>query len=327
MEKILRVDGFVGRHMPWFILSCVVLGVSFPGVFAPLRNSYMPLMAISTFINSLGGGFRDLGVALKKPAPILIAFVMLHAVLPMVVMGIGTVVFPNDPEFVSGLVLQFTLPVGVTSLLWVGMSGGHVSLCLSMVLLDTLLAPFSIPLALRLLLGSVVEMDTAGMMKDLLLMVCIPALLAMFVYEKTDGRVARTVKPKLAPAAKLVLFLMIAITGSNCSDFFLNINRWLIIVVITVLSLSVMGFLLGYLVTSCLKMDFPAGFTLAVIIGFRNISAGIVLAQQYFPAPALLPVAIMPLFQQLLVSVVIKILWNTKGGREYAAALEAAKSN
>lgn len=323
MDRILRIDKFVGGHMPWFILLSVLLGISFPTVFSPLKNSFIILMALCTFLNSLGGGFRDLKRVLQHPLPLLLGFLMLHLVLPAMVLGVGTLLYPDEPAIVSGLVLQFTLPVGVSTLMWVAMSGGNVSLCLSMVLMDTLLSPFSIPLTLRLLLGSAVELNSASMMRDLLLMVCIPAIISMFLYEKTDGRIAQTVKPKVAPLTKLLTFLMMAITASNSSDFFLNIDLWFLVLVVTVVLLNGVSFFLGYLVSKPLKMPFPSTFTMSLLIGFRNMSAGIVLAQQYFPPQAVLPVTIMPLFQQLMVSIIVKLLWKTPSGQAYARSLAA----
>ena len=76
------------------------------------------------------------------------------------------------------LVLEYAVPTGVASLMWVGMSRDNTALCLSVVLLDTLLSPVVIPLTMKLLVGSVVELDTWGMMRDLLLMVALPALAA-----------------------------------------------------------------------------------------------------------------------------------------------------
>ena len=94
------------------------------------------------------------------------------------------------------------MPTGVASLMWVGMSRGNTALCLSVVLLDTLLSPVVIPLTMKLLVGSVVELDTWGMMRDLLLMVALPALVAMVLYQLTKGAVAVTLKPKLSLPAK-----------------------------------------------------------------------------------------------------------------------------
>ena len=319
MQKVLKIDGFVGRNMPWVILLAVSLGVAFPEFFSPLHQHLTVFLAILTFANSLGGGFRDLAGAFKRPLPIIVAFVVMHLMIPTLVLCFGRLVFPDNPDFVNGLVLQFTLPVGVATLMWVGMSGGHMGLCLSMVLMDTLLAPFSIPLVLQLLLGTAVEMDMLGMMKNLMLMVGIPALLGMSIRELKKGAVAKKLKPALSLPGKMMVFLISAASSSECAEFFRRFDRWMIIVLAVTVSLASAGFFIGHLTSKALKMEFQSGFTLTLMVGFRNLSAGIVLAQRYFPAATLLPVSIVPVFQQLLMSVVIKVLWSTKDARKYLA--------
>ena len=119
-----------------------------------------------------------------------------------------------------------------------------------------------------------------------------------------------------------MMLLIVVATGSKCADFFLSIDPWVLVVTVTILVLTIGGFVLGHWVAKGLRLEYPSAFTLTVVMGFRNISAGIVLAQQYFPVAALLPVSIMPLFQQLLLSIVIKFLWRTKPARAYTAQLE-----
>lgn len=324
METMLRMDGYMKRHMPWFILGAVTVGVLFPGVFAPMQAYLSWLLAMLTFSNSLGGGFGDLFKAFQRPLPILVTFVTMHLVMPALALGIGRLLFPQEVEFVNGLVLQFTLPVGVNSLMWVGMSGGNLGLCLSLVLLDTLLAPFTIPMVLQLMVGATVQMDVPGMMRSLLLMVGLPAMLAMLLHRIDGGRPVQKMKRALALPSKLVLMVIVTVNGSKCADFFRSFDPWMLMVVATILTLSAGAYALGYLVARWMKKDFPTTLTLTVDMGFRNISAGIVLAQQYFPLGTLLPVSLLPLFQQFLVSLVVKVVWKSRFGREYAAGQETS---
>ena len=323
VKTVLRIDGFLGRNMPLVLLCAVALGVCFAETFAPFQSYLSQMLMVVTFANSLGGSFGALKETVRRPVPILTTFVVMHLVMPALVLAFGRAVFPGNPGFVSGLVLQFTLPVGVATLMWVGMSGGNMPLCLSTVLVDTLLAPFSIPLVLQLLLGTTVEMDPLSMMKDLLFMVGVPALLAMLIYEKDGGILAAKLKPRLQLPGKAMLLMIVVATGSKCADFFRSLNIWVLVVTATIAVLSVGGYTLGFHTAKALRLDFPSVLTLAVLIGFRNISAGIVLAQQYFSVDALLPVSITPLFQQLLLSLVIKGFWRTKDGRAYRAKLES----
>ena len=192
MKTLGRLDGFLGGHMAPVVLCCVALGIAFPEVLSHLNGVTVGLFAFMTFSNSLGGGFRELAQVVRHPLPVAVIFGLLHVVMPLITLGLGTLCFPDAPLFTIGLVLEYAVPTGVASLMWVGMSRGNTALCLSVVLLDTLLSPVVIPLTMKLLVGSVVELDTWGMMRDLLLMVALPALVAMVLYQLTKGAVAVT---------------------------------------------------------------------------------------------------------------------------------------
>lgn len=307
----------MGRHFPWFVLLCVCLGVLFPDALAFLAPVTVPLFAFMTFANSLGGGFRELGNVFLNPLPALVTLLLLHVVIPLLTLGLGNLLFPDAPLFTIGLVLEYSIPTAVASLMWVGISGGNAPLCLSVVLLDTLASPAVIPLSLKLLVGSVVKMDTAGMMRDLLAMVGIPALIAMALYQATKGRVARTLKPKLDPFAKLTMLIIITSNATGCAPFLRNMDRTLVMVMAVVFLLCLLGFFMGYWAGRLLKQDFPTRVSMCLNTGMRNISAGAVLAAQYFPADVMFPVAFTPIFLQVTTSLIVKVLMNTRACRAY----------
>src|SRR5699024_11883332 len=74
-------------------------------------------------------------------------------------------------------------------MMWVTIYHGNGPLSLSLVIVDTLLAPFLIPLTLRILVGSRIRVDTAGMMEELILMIALPAILAMAFNQVSKGKV------------------------------------------------------------------------------------------------------------------------------------------
>ena len=209
MNSLEKLDAFLGKHMAVLIVAFVLVGITFPDIFSPINDYTMALFAFMTFANSLGGGFREMADVARRPLPVVVIFAILHVVMPLLALAAGKLLFPEAPLFTTGLVLEYAIPTGVASLLWVSIGRGNTSMCLSVVLLDTLLAPFVIPLTLRVLLGSVVEMDTASMVGNLMIMVAIPALLAMTLFQMTRGRVAATVKPRLAPFAKLTMLVLV----------------------------------------------------------------------------------------------------------------------
>ena len=327
MQKLSQWDRFLGSYFPWFVLACATTGVLFPDTFSWLNGSItMGLFAFMTFSNSLGGGFRELGRVFLRPLPVVVTLVLLHVVIPLLTLGLGNLLFPDAPLFTIGLVLEYVSPTGVASLRWVGICGGNEPLCLSIVLLDTLAAPVVIPLSLKLLVGSVVEVDTWGMMGDMMIMVALPALAAMTVYQVTGGRAAVTLKPRLALFAKLALLIVITANATSCSSFLRSIDRPLVLVMATVFLLCLFGFLAGYWAAKLLGLDFPTRATMCLNTGLRNISAGSVLALQYFPAQVVFPVAFTPLFLQFTTSIIVKVLMRTPSGRAYAAERERASA-
>ena len=84
-----------------------------------------------------------------------------------------------------------------------------------------------------------------------------------------------------------------------------------------------LGFFLGYWAGRLLKLDFPTVQTVALNAGMRNISAGAVLAEAYFPGDVLFPVAFSPVFLQATTALIVKALRATRPGRADQAAYEA----
>ena len=325
MSPLEKLDAFLGKHMAVLIVAFVLVGITFPDIFSPINDYTMALFAFMTFANSLGGGFREMADVARRPLPVVVSFAILHVAMPLLALAAGELLFPEAPLFTTGLVLEYAIPTGVASLLWVSIGRGNTSMCLSVVLLDTLLAPFVIPLTLRVLLGSVVEMDTASMVGNLMIMVAIPALLAMTLFQMTRGRVAATVKPRLAPFAKLTMLVLVLANATGCAPFLRDITPTLVKLICAVFALCLLGFFLGYQAARLLKADFPTAVTMSLNSGIRNIAAGSVLAIAYFPGDVLFPVAFSPLFLQATTAVIVKILHATKTGKAFLQQGELSK--
>ena len=320
MDTLIRLNKFLARHYPFFTVGCVGLGLLFSDTLSVLTHITMPLFACITFVNSLGGGFKDLFQVVRHPKPVITVFLLLHAVMPVLAMGLGNLLFPNAPLFTLGLILEYSIPTAVASLMWAGMSGGNPTLCLSILLLDTVLSPVVVPITLRVLVGSVVEMDASGMVGNLMIMVGIPALVAMALHDSTRGRVAKTVKPALDPFAKIGLLVVIVSNATNCASFLQNLNGTLLLVILATIALCLVGYFLGFYVGLAQKASFPVAMSMAINTGMRNLSAGAVLATQYFPPEVIFPVAFTPLFLQISAATVTRILAKTKQGRAWQAS-------
>ena len=299
MQYLSRFNVFIEKWMPLVTPSCLFIGVIFAawlGRFAPL----VPwLFAFMTFAGSLSSGFRDMKKIAMHPISLIVVLLILHIVVPVTAFLVGSLIF-DDPLLVTGIVLEFIVPTGIVSLVWVNIYHGNSALTLSIILIDTLVAPFLVPFSLHVLMGSAVEISVAGMMKDLVLMIAVPALLAMAHNHATRGRVKHTLSPKLAPFSKIGLILVVIINSTKVAPFFSQMTPALLLVTLVIFLLAVSGFFWGFLASKIFKEDNDGRVSMIFNSGMRNISAGAVIAGQYFPPEVMFPVMIGTLFQQIL---------------------------
>ncbi len=320
MRYLQAIDRILGDHMPLVVFLGLLLGVLFPEQLGFLRAIMPASMAFMTFTNSLGGGFRDMGRVLSRPMPVLATVAMLHFIMPALMVGVGRILLPDQPLFATGLVLLCCIPTAISSLMWVSMGGGNVQLCLSLVLLDTLIAPFLIPAVLRLFVGSNVQLDSLGMMKDLVLMIALPSLAAIVLHDLTRGRVTETVQPVLRPISKIAMTANIIGNATGCASFLRHPDRNLVLVGTLVIATFSLGFAVGYFLGRLFRWDFPTVFTVSINNGMRNNALGATLAVHYFPPDVLFPVALGPIVSQFSASIASKILLRSKAHKEAEAA-------
>ena len=159
-----------------------------------------------TFQGSLGNNLSNLERTFRHPAPMLVAIAISQVLMPLVGWMLGGPLF-SDPNIVAGIVLEYSVPIAVTSTMWIGIYAGDMSLALGTLLISTLVSPVTIPATLRLLVGATVEVDTAGMFFDMLVMIALPALAATVLNQVTQGRVKTSLSPALAPLARIFVGL------------------------------------------------------------------------------------------------------------------------
>ena len=193
-----KFNSFIEKWMALVTPTCLLLGVCFPDI-AKCGLPYVPaVFAFMTFAGALKSRFKDVANVFRHPGSLLIIMLLVHVVIPTAACGAGHLFFGNNMELITGMVLEFAVPTAVVSLMWVTIYDGNSPLSLSLVVLDTVLAPFLIPATLKILLGSAVIIDPARMMRELIFMVALPAVVAMVLNQITDGKVMETWPGKLA---------------------------------------------------------------------------------------------------------------------------------
>lgn len=311
------------KWMFLIIPGSLVLGFALE---APLQ-SFVPavpyLFAFVTLTMALGCGLGELRDVLRRPGIMGLTFLIAHVVSPLAGYALGVLAFGPDSPYVVGLVLFAIIPLGVSSVLWVGMSGGVVPLMLAMVVLDSMLSPLIVPAGIHLFFGESVQIDGLPLIVDLIVIIVLPTLIGVALHEWTKGKIQAATKPYAAPLSKLCFVGVVALNASAIAPYVEQLKRDMLVLVPIVVVLVGLCYAFGFLFTAKLR-DRKVQTTVSYATGMRNISLGIVLALGYFSPLAAVPVVLSILIQQPIATVhhyVLQKLNNSSSGESRRSEL------
>lgn len=312
----MELGRFISSHLMLIVPAGVALGVAFPQLLMPVRPFVPLLFAIMTFQNSLNNDLRSMLDVVRRPRELLVSLAMVHVVIPIATFCVASLVFGAGSPTVAGVVLEYTVPVGSSTIMWISMFSGDVALGLAALLVSTLISPLTIPLTLQLLVGTSVEVDALGMLGDMTLMVALPALAGTIVNELTSGRAAREWVPPTNTISRLLLPLIVSTNATGISGYLRNLTPQLAGITLFMLLCSVLSFVVGLMVSRLLAESNERFVAMAFSCGVRNVSAGATLATRYFDAEVMFPAVISTLFQQFLAAAFGRVMERMVGGRE-----------
>lgn len=301
LSVLIQINKQLEKMMPLITPISVVLGVMLAGYIKDYAFIIPWVFAFMTFSGSLNSSFGSLKEIIHHPKPLFLILILLHILMPLFAWSTGTLAFGDDSFTITGLVLAMTIPTGISSFIWVSIYRGNIPLTLSIILVDTFLSPFIVPLTLSVFFQKSVQIDTVPMMAGLFGMIVLPSFLGM-LFNQFAGRTAQALSSRLSPFSKLGMAIVVMLNGAIVAPYLKEVNLKLIFIAIIVLCVAFMGYLISFIIANLLKYD--QGTTVSVTFngGMRNISVGSVLAVTYFPAPVAVPVVIGILFQQVLAS-------------------------
>lgn len=292
--------------MPILTPLSLILGVLFQEVGGQLLFLVPWLFAFMTFSSSLSMNYIDFKTFSKFPTVILFSIAFLHILMPIWAYFLSTVIF-IDYLLTIGFVISVAIPTGVTSVIWVNMCRGNLPLCVSIILIDTLMSPLIMPTLLKVIVGETIAIDVASLIIDLIWMIVLPSILGILLNELTKGY-GQAFSQKLSPFSKISLFCVVLINSSAVAPYLKDITWELFFVILVVFLLAGSGYAIALALGHLLWKDIGIVTTLVFIVGMRNIPIGIIIATTYFPAKVAMPVVLCMLFQQILASLFSKVV-------------------
>ena len=310
--KLEDLNKRLGQLMPALVPAGIALGFLLPDVFIHLRPFAPWLFGLLTLSAALKLQIAEFGSTLRDPRPILAFLVCAHIVMPLFALFASSIFFADEPDIVAGFILLFSGPTAVTGFIWVGIFRGDRALCLTLVLLATLFSPIVMPGTVFILIGARVAMDIGGIAISLILMIVIPTIIGVTTNELSRGKIPAIVCPYLEPLSKIMVMLVIAANMAPVSSSirFNDLRIWGIAALC--LALSITGFLMSKLAAWAARCNHEKSVTLLFSCGMRNMTAGIVIAVNFFPEAAALPALLNILFQQSVAAFMGKLFTRKK---------------
>jgi tagaturonate reductase len=306
------INEWLERMMPVLTPAGIALGFFLPSIFIRLRPLVPLLFGIMTLSGSLKLRVKEFGQTIKHPLGIGLFFLSSHILMPVTAFFLSSLVFRGDPDTVAGYILLYSAPTAVSGFIWVSIFRGDNALCLTLILLDTLLAPLVVPGTVSLLIGTRVPINMSGIALSLCLMVVLPTFIGVGINEFSRGKVSGLVCPYLNPLAKVCMVMMIA---ANTSPVAPKIQLddpkiWLIAAMCSLL--AVIGYILSKLTSMAGRLNPEKRTTLFFSAGLRNISAATTIAIDFFPETAALPCLLGIVFQQVIAAFMGKFFLGKK---------------
>lgn len=312
MRKGIYLNRFLEKRMIMVVGSGIILGAIFHNTIIALKPVVSFIFAYMTLAIALGSSSRDFLNALRRPWLYGAILAGLHLLLPLIALTLSRFFLSHAPFLQAGIILGTAIPIGVASTIWVNIARGNAALSLSAVILDTILSPLIVPAVILFTIGTAVEFDALSLVSGLTLMVVVPTIIGVLLNDLTKGTLKRKIGYITGPSTKILLALVIATNMGAAWGSLQLLTDALGLVMGLTFAVSCSGYLLGYGLAKVLRLPSQLVNTFIFTIGMRNITAGLVMALNYFPEVTAIPVVFMIMFQQPLAALSHRFLTERK---------------
>ena len=271
---------FIARWMGLMVLAVAVVSLLWPASFLWIDTwAINPMLGVIMFGMGLTLSPHDFKIVLSRPKDILIGCLAQFTVMPLLAFGL-TWAFSLPKELALGVILVGCCPGGTASNVITYLAKGDLALSVGMTATSTLLAPLLTPLLVWLMAGTMVDVDTLGMLQSIVYVVIAPIIVGLLCQHFLP-QLTKAVTPYLPAFSSLVIALVVGIIVSH------NADRLLVgglMVILVVMAHNLLGLSVGYLIGRLLRPQRPKRVALSIEVGMQNSGLASSLAVLHFAA-------------------------------------------
>ncbi len=271
---------YISEYMGVLVLLAAVVSLWWPASFAWIDTWVInPTLGVIMFGMGLTLSPHDFRMVMSRPKDIVIGCLAQFTVMPLLALAL-TWAFSLPKELALGVILVGCCPGGTASNVITFLAKGDLALSVGMTATSTLLAPVLTPLLVWLMAGTMVDVDTVGMLLSIVYVVIAPIVIGLLC-QRFLPKITQAIVPYLPALSSIAITLVVCIVVSH------NASRLLVggmIVVLVVVLHNICGLGLGYLIGRVLGLAEAKKKALSIEVGMQNSGLATSLATLHFAA-------------------------------------------
>ena len=305
-----KVCDFIAQWMGLLVLLVAAVAMFVPASFDWIETKTInPMLGVIMFGMGLTLSPKDFQIVLSCPKDILIGCLAQFTIMPLLA-WLLTLAFSLPKELALGVILVGCCPGGTASNVITYLAKGDLALSVGMTACSTLLAPIVTPLLVWLMAGTMVNVDTLGMLLSIVYVVIAP-IIAGLLCQHFLPRLTKNVTPYLPAFSSLAIAITVGIVVSHNAD---RLMLGGMIVILVVILHNLLGLSLGFAIGRLLRLEKPKCVALSIEVGMQNSGLASSLANMHFAAYPLatVPGAIFSVWHNISGALAARIFSNSK---------------
>ena len=234
-----KVCNFIAQWMGILVLLVAALSLTVPASFVWIDTWVInPMLGVIMFGMGLTLSPKDFQIVLSHPKDILVGCLAQFSIMPLLAFGL-TWALSLPKELALGVILVGCCPGGTASNVITYLAKGNLALSVGMTATSTLLAPVLTPLLVWLLAGTMVEVDTLGMLLSIVYVVIAPIAVGLLC-QRFLPEMTKRVVPYLPAFSSIAIALTVGIVVSHNADRLL-VGGFLVVVAVVLHNLFGFG--------------------------------------------------------------------------------------
>lgn len=263
---------FKGFRFTICIIAAVLAAMCFPERFLNfgqinLRDRRLILAIVQLVMFGMGTqmSLNDFRGVIRMPKAVVIGIACQYTIMPVVGFLLAKI-FGFPPEIAAGIILIGSCSSGLASNVMNYIAGANLALSVTLTAVAQLLAPVFTPMWMKLLAAEMVEVQFFGMMKEIILMVLLPIVVALLYNAVRKERLERL--HRLMPVLSMTgIIYFTAVTTAAGRDHLLKIGALLFLAAVLH---NALGYMLGYWAARLCRLDQNSCRTIAIEVGLQN---------------------------------------------------------